>query len=962
MNGPNIEAIYKLSPLQEGILFHALEQARPGVYFQQYSCRFEQALDGERLNRAWQAVVERHPVLRTLFAWERRDKPLQIVRRKVSLPWQQLDWRELPADEQQAQWRTLLQRDRDRGFDLTRAPLVRFTLARTAETEYRWLWSFHHLLIDGWTMRMLLDEAARLYAAQGDATRLAQPRPFEHFIRWLDTTSTDAARSFWRERLAGFAAPTRLCAALVSPVSQPRQASPGMREIEIPADALSRLQAFARQHRLTLNTLVVGAWALLLSRHTGADDLVFGTTVSGRAIDLDGAESIAGLMINTLPLRLRLPPETTVSSWLRTVQAEQLAMREFEQTPLSSIQRWSPLPGGQSLFDSIVVFENFPPTEGADGNARRLRPLDECYAEYSHYPLAILAVPGETLRLIAVHDPRRVDTESADRLLAQLRQSLESMAGFADSPLAAVSVAPRAEQAQLRDWNATRVELGADQCIHELFEAVVRKTPEATALIEYDTELSYRALNTRANRLAHTLIARGAGEGSLLPLVAERSIDAIVAMLAVLKAGAAYVPVDPSLPAERLRFVLSDVHAGNANDRPALLLVGSGQRATLPEHGFGVVCIDEDHSTASDDADPALTISPQRLAYVIYTSGSTGEPKGVMVGHRALVNSTRARFHHYPEPPDSFLLLSSLATDSSVAGIYWTLCAGTTLVLARKRLEQDIDALCVLIARRSISHLLCVPSLYGLILENGERSALASLRTAIVAGEACPRELVSAHHEALAGVALYNEYGPSEATVWASVARLDDAQGDRVSIGRPIANTQIHVLDREMRAVPLGAAGELHIGGAGLADGYLNRPELSCERFVPDPFGTGARLYKTGDRARWRADGSLEFVGRVDNQIKVRGYRIEPEEIEAVLEAHPAVREAAVIIDAAPSGADDHAIASAGDPQSLAIALAALDSADGEQLLASIEGLAPEDIDGAMRDLLSTTTEDRPNS
>jgi len=739
-------------------------------------------------------------------------------------------------------------------------------------------------------------EAQRIYAADADALEAAPaPRPFADFVAWLDANDNGASQAYWTDLLHGFTVPTGLpAAAFHSGSGQARQT-----EHSLSVEATARLVGMARNERLTLNTTVLGAWALLLARYNDSDDVVFGGTMAGRPVDLDGADRMAGLFINTLPIRVSIPAETGCASWLRDIQAQQQASGRFEQTALVDVQRWSDVPAGRALFDTIVVFENFPSNTRQDGSDGALAIRDEQYLEYSNFPLALLAVPEDSLRLIAVFDPRRFDDGTIDRLLRQLATILDAFASIPERCPADVSLLPAAEYRRvIEQWNDTRVEFPACVAIQELFEECVERAPRAAAVAFDDEVIDYQTLDARANRLAHLLRERGVGRDVCVPVFMERSADAIIGILAVLKAGGAYVPVDANFPAQRLEFLLDDLAACAVPRTQVITHASLAER--LEGADVDIICLDRDSAEVEryPATKPVAPTTPDALAYVIYTSGSTGRPKGVMVSHHNLVNSTLARPEYYPEPLSAYMLLSSLATDSSVAGIFWALCTGALLVLPRGRQEQELERLGALVAQYGASHLLAVPSLYNLMLETEDRSCLASIRAVIVAGEACAAEIVARHEELLPEVTLYNEYGPTEGTVWATVARLDRSPGP-VTIGRPIANVSVYILDRSLRPVPLGVAGELCIGGAGVARGYLNRPDATAAKFPRDPFSDdpAARLYLTGDRARYRDDGRIEFLGRIDHQIKIRGFRVEPEEIESVLAAHPAVAEAAVVLE-----------------------------------------------------------------
>jgi amino acid adenylation domain-containing protein len=929
----NIKAIYPLSPLQEGILFHSIEASQPGVYFNQYTAEFDRPLDEGRLRSAWEAVVARHDVLRTSFTWERRDKPLQIVRGEVAVPWQALDWREATSAEQSLRYASLLARDRDRGFELDHAPLLRFTLIRLQDTRYRFVCSFHHIVLDGWSLRLLQAEALRIYEQPAAADSLPALRPYSDFIEWLGEQDLSGAREHWTALLQTFVEPTPLPFA-------GRQALSGehrrRQELTLPLSLSEDLRRMARGQRVTLNNVVTAAWALLLARHADHEEVVFGTTLSGRPVDLEGSDRMTGLFINTLPMRIRLAEQQSCASLLHDVQAQQQAMRRFEQTPLASVAKWSGVPPGRSMFDTLVVFEGVPGRPADEAPA--LEAHDEEYLDYSNYPLALLAHPGDRLKLFAVVDARRYDCASAERLLEQLGAILAAFAADPAQRLRNVSVLPAAERARIVEhWNHTRAPFPSHAAVQELFEACVARSPQAPAIVFEETVLAYGELEARANQLAHALRQRGVGREVCVPVFMERSADAIVAILAVLKAGGAYVPIDAAFPRHRLELVLDDLTAAGIGKLQRPLVV---TRNALAEALAGAPV---DLMRIDGDAEAIARCSVARLgavnaaddlAYVMYTSGSTGRPKGVQISHRNLINSTLARPHYYKEPLSAFLLLSSLATDSSVAGVFWSLCTGAALLVPRARQEQDIEGLCALARRGRVSHLLAVPSLYRIVLEHGGMAAAETLRAVIVAGESCAEDIVEEHRLRMPRAALYNEYGPTEGTVWATVARLDDRPGG-VTIGKPVANARIYIVDKAMRAVPVGVAGELCIAGAGVGRGYLARPEETAAKFVPEPHGDArARMYRTGDRACYLESGDIEFLGRIDHQLKINGYRVEPEEIEAALTSHPAIAEAAALLHV-----DAKSDATDGELEQLLAALAALDPRSAEALLRDVEKL-----------------------
>ncbi|MEL7508345.1 MAG: amino acid adenylation domain-containing protein [Cyanobacteria bacterium J06554_1] len=919
----NVADIYPLSPVQQGMLFHALSAPGSGVYIEQYSCKLRGNLQIPEFQAAWQQVIDRQPVLRTAFLWEGLDEPLQVVRQQVDAVWDREDWRDYPLVEQEKKLTEFLSCDRIQGFDLLQAPISRFKLIQLQDNTHQFIWSFHHVLADGWSIPIIWQEVLTCYQANCRQTAPALPplRPYRDYIAWLKNQDTAKAETFWRSQLQGLTHPTPLPAARTTSDLSPQ---PYRQQSRALAPGLyGSLQAFARQHWLTLNTLIQGAWALLLSHYSQQTDVTYGSVVSGRPTDLSGVETMVGLFINTLPVRVPVEPEQSLLSWLQARQQQLLELRQYETTPLSDIQRWSPMPVGSSLFDSIVVFENYPTAASLDLG---FEIQDIRYLEQSNYPLALLVVPGKSLDLLLLFDPARFEAEA----IARLHEHLELLlTAFIDQPQATLAQIPRLTATEQQTVSKT-IDYPKNLTIHQLIEAQVKRTPDGLAVVFEGQTLTYGELNSRADQLASWLRTQGVGPGERVALCLHPSLARIVSILAVLKAGGAYVPLDPSYPAERIEYCLQDT-------KPRLLLTQPG--IGLPDTEVPVVyldgvSVDASHFGESETSSP-YDRSPQGpsgddLAYIIYTSGSTGRPKGVMVSHRNLVHSTTARSHVYPEPVGRFLLLSSIAFDSSVAGIFWTLCQGGTLVLPPERIEQDLQQLATLMAQQQITHTLCVPTLYALLLDAADPRQLAKLRTVVVAGEACPRALVQRHYGKLPATDLYNEYGPTEATVWCTAYRVPaELPSGPVAIGTAIPNTQIYLLNDELQPVPTGAIGELYIGGDGVTQGYLNQPERTAAAFITDGHGylPSTPLYKTGDLARYRANGTLEWLGRCDRQVKIRGYRIELGEIEDVLRSQPTIQEAVVV-----------ARSTTDSLETIVERLATLTPEQAETLLAAAEG------------------------
>ncbi|HWG91861.1 MAG TPA: amino acid adenylation domain-containing protein, partial [Candidatus Thermoplasmatota archaeon] len=918
-----VEDLYPLSPLQEGMLFHALLHPRNDPYLQQVRFLLTGPLDAARFREAWEGAVARHAILRTSFVWEKVPAPLQMVRSRVPLPLDVLDWSGEDREEQQRCLETFLEADRDRGLDLAAAPLQRLTLLRLGPREHCLVWTHHHILLDGWSTALLLQEVFTRYDAllAGKALSLPPARPYAEHVRRLRQQDPSESEAYWRETLRGFQAPTPLAVHLErASLGEPR-GSVAETEVGLDEPLAAALEAVARKHRLTLNTMVEGAWALALSRYSGEEDVVFGTTVSGRPADLEGVEGMVGLFINTVPVRVRLPPETALVSWLQELQARQVEMRRHEHTPLPRTQALSDVPPGTPLFESLYVFENYPVEQREASGDDRLVLRSVTAEARTNFPLTLIAGPGPNARLVlkAAFDATRFAPRAIERLLGHVRTLLASMAAAPEAPLSRPGLLTPEETAALRGLGTPDTLPAASAewrlPIHTLFERQVTRTPDVIAVSCGSDRLTYRELDEEANRLAHHLRTLGVGPESLVGIAMERSVRRVVSVLAVLKAGGAYLPLDPAYPRDRLQFMLEDSGARTLLTQEPLL-------AALPvPEGVRVVCVDREWGAAvapPPPAAPPVEVGLGNLAYVIYTSGSTGKPKGVLVEHRGVGNLVQAFAEAMGAGPGCRMLqFASLSFDASVFEMATALLTGGTLCLPPPGTPLVGDDLLELMQRERITAALLSPSALRTLPPEAELPDLVALA---VGGEACSPELVARWAP---GRRFVNAYGPTEATVAATFALCDGAATTSPPIGRPIPGMRSYVLDRHGHLVPVGVPGELCVAGVGLARGYHNRPELTAERFVPDPFVPGERMYRTGDLVRWLPDGQLEFLGRLDDQVKIRGFRIELGEIEAALLSHEAVREAVVL---ARSDA-------AGDKRLVAYVVGAVDAAPLRQHL-----------------------------
>ncbi|MGH7562688.1 MAG: amino acid adenylation domain-containing protein [Gemmatimonadales bacterium] len=886
------ELRHPLSPLQEGMLFHELAATHSGTNIEQIVVTLDEAVDPSAVRAAWERMAGRHPMLRASFGWQGLEHPETRVHRAIRAPLLVEDWTEVGPELHGAMLERFLDADRQVGFRLDQAPLFRLGLFRRGTAAWTLVWTFHHILCDGRAFPIVLRDALTPGSEAGAREDVAPSGGYAGYVAWLRSRELAGAESWWRQTLRGFSAPT--------PIGFATAGGPAFRdgrhpdeEVELSEPGTRALEAAAARHGVTLNTLVQGAWALLLSRGAGEEDVVFGATRALRRDSVPGADDLVGLCINTVAVRVRARSDARLGEWLRELRAVWRAGRPHAAAPLNRIQGWSEVPAGTPLFDSIVMFDTYQLERrmqalGGAWAARRLR-----LYERNTFALTLAAYGGERLALRLEYDPGRVTRDTARRLLSRYRRILEAMAHEDDPILRTLDDREPEEQLLVvRTWNDTDRPYPLDLTLVDLLERQVERTPDAPAVTFDGVTLAYRELHRRAEHLAALLAARGVSRGSLVAVCLDRSIEMVVSLLAVLKAGAAYVPVDPDYPPERVRFMLEDA-------APALLLTLSRQRSALPDTDVAIVEVDGVRSGSRPVERPRP--APGDPAYMIYTSGSTGRPKGALNAHRGIVNRLLWMQEQYLlGPSDSVLQKTPFSFDVSVWEFFWPLIVGARLVVARPGGHQEPAYLAQLIARERVTVLHFVPSMLAAFVDAADPARCVSLRHVMASGEALPWSLQERFF-ARFGAQLHNLYGPTEAAV--DVSHWTCVPGDPrgiVPIGRPVANTQLYILDPELRPVPIGVAGELFIGGVQVGLGYYRRPELTAERFVPDPFraGTdpGARLYRTGDRARFLPDGAIEYLGRFDDQVKLRGFRIELGEIEAALEALPGVRRAAVAV------------------------------------------------------------------
>ncbi len=908
----NIENIYPLSPMQQGILFHSLLAPDAGAYVPQVCITVDGLTDVIAFQKSWEEVFRRHSILRTAFRWEKRDRPFQVVYKVLDLPWQEQDWREFSISEQQQRLEDFLEEDRKQSFDLKIAPLFRINLIQLTETRYQLVWTQHHLIIDGWSAGLVLKEVFQLYQVfyQGVDLPIYNIRPYADYIAWLGQQDLSAAKTFWETKLQGFTTPNILQVKQSSSTSTKPNWT--QKEISLSASITNNLKTLAKNHQFTLNTLIQGAFAILLSRYCNQDDIVFGATSSGRPATLTGSESMVGLFINTLPVRVQVDPQASLINWLQQLQTQQIEALQYEYSPLLEIQSWSEIPRGSTLFEHILVFENYPVDASLLQSQAGLKIEKVNSLEWTSFPLTMLVSAANELNFKIKYDSNRFDNYTIENLLIHFHLLLESIANNSGYSLIELPLLTNAEQQLFTEWNSTQAEY-PKQCIHELFEAQVERNKNATAVIFEDEKLTYQELNVKANQVAHYLGSIGVKPEVLVGICLERSVEMVISILAILKAGGAYVPLDPDYPIERLNFIQEETQVKTVLTQEKIQEILSNA-AQFPQ------------------SNPVNNTTLENSIYVIYTSGSTGKPKGVINTHRGLINRLCWMQQTYQLTTDDRVLQKTpFSFDVSVWEFFWTLLFGATLIVAKPGGHKDSGYLVNLIKQQQITTLHFVPSMLEAFLEEPQlKESCTSLNRVICSGEALTVELEKRFFNHL-NTQLHNLYGPTEAAIDVTYYKCELGMGhgalgiekenttpsspSLIPIGTPIHNTQIYILDSHLRQVPIGVAGELYIGGDGLARGYLNRPDLTAERFIPNPFNEtsppsplltkerGAvggvrcsfKLYKTGDKARYLPDGNIEFLGRIDYQVKIRGFRIELGEIEAVLLQHPEVKNAVVI-------------------------------------------------------------------
>lgn len=883
---------FQLSPQQEHLwLLQQIDKSE--AYRSNCAILIEGNLDINNLELALQDIVDRHEILRTCFpCLPGMTLPVQVItNHKLKLDTKH-NLSNLNPQQQEAKIEAISQQFNQLPFDYEQGSILHTSLITLSSKKHLLYLCLPALCGDNASLINLVEEIAILYSNQSPNELSEQPLQYADFSEWqnqiLEAEETALGRNYWRKQ--DFSAIEYLQLPDEISLSEKQKFEPKLLSSIIAPELIVKIEVLAQKYNISASIFYLTCWLILLWRLIGQSKIIVSNAVDGRKYN--ELKNALGLFAKYLPVRCDLEDNFRFSQVLQEIHKS-----------VESIYKWQDgFTWEQISSDTKSENLSFLPF-GFDFQLEDRKYFADSimFSIYQHYTcierfkIKLYCQQRDDLINTEFHyDSNLFCAEDIEGLAEQFHKLLESAV---NNPEAAISeleiLSDRTRHQLLVEFNQTQADYPQAKCIHHLFEEQAERTPNNIAVTFSDKKLTYRELNARANQMAHYLQKFGVGKEVLVGICVERSLEMIVGILGILKAGGAYIPLDPNYPSERLAFILEDT-------KTPVLLTQQRLLSGLPAHKAQTICLDTAWEIIAQESQENLPLKThsENLAYVIYTSGSTGKPKGVQIAHRHLVNSTTARITYYQEPVSSFLLLSSFAFDSSVAGLFWTLCSGGILCLPQEGLQLNIPKLLELIVENHVSHLLSLPSLYTILLDEAKPEQLISLCTVIVAGESCPAELVQRHHQLPSKPSLFNEYGPTEGTVWSSVyhCRSQQTKG-QVSIGQPIANTQIYLLNSHLQPVPIGVIGEVYISGDGLARGYLNQAALTSEKFIPNPFSDrpGMRLYKTGDLARYLSDRNIEFLGRLDQQVKIRGYRIELGEIEAVLDQHPEVREVVVI-------------------------------------------------------------------
>ncbi|USK24806.1 non-ribosomal peptide synthetase [Bacillus altitudinis] len=885
-----VQDMYYLSPMQEGMLFHTLHHQEKGFYVEQMDMNVKGTLRSDLLEKSMNIIVERYDIFRTVFLHEKVKRPVQVVLKNRPFQLDVVDIQDLSESEQLERIDRFKQKDQLRGFDLSKDLLMRASVFQTGPSSYRWIWSYHHILLDGWCFGLVVQELFAIYHAllHDIPYRLEPVKPYKEYIQWLEKQDKQASLEYWTQSLAGFEGQSTF----KEQQKQTNEHELGEIEWAMSKEETAALSELALQQNATLSSALQSAWSILLSRYQRSNDVLFGTVVSGRPADLAGVDRMVGLFINVIPRRIQLTDQMTFRSLLSETQQQSLAAEPHQYIPIYDIQAKA---GQQQLIDHIVVFENVPAAKKDEQESLLGFTVEDMNVyEKSNYDLNLLASPGEQLQLKLAFNQRAFDPAFVRKLKDQLTLLIKGAIKHPDQSVHTLTLVTKQEkQRMLEEWNAP--ELEHDQLyLTKWFEHNVRKQPNAVALSAGDHTMTYAELNEQANRLARHLQKNGVGHQTVTAILAERTPELIVSLLSVLKAGATYVPIDPDYPESRIQYMLKDSGATHLLTHSSFI----SQTRSLAFDGTYLFADDQEILLMSSENLP-LEAGLNDTAYIMYTSGTTGQPKGIMTTHSNIARVVKNTNYLTILETDTLLSLSNSVFDGFTFDVYGALLNGAKLVLPQKETILDMGKLTELIKGEHISVMFVPTALFHLLVDEGT-DWMRGVRKVLFGGERASVQHVRKAFDVMGKGRLLNVYGPTESTVFATYYPIDEAiplEAHSIPIGKPLNQTGAYILSEHRQLQPIGLVGELCLSGKGLAKGYLNRPDLTKQVFIPHPFASGERLYRTGDLAYFREDGLIEYAGRFDDQVKIRGHRIELTEIEANLLMHPGVKQAVLLAD-----------------------------------------------------------------
>ncbi|WP_342499330.1 amino acid adenylation domain-containing protein [Bacillus sp. FSL W7-1034] len=885
-----VQDMYYLSPMQEGMLFHTLHHQEKGFYVEQMDMNVKGTLRSDLLEKSMNIIVERYDIFRTVFLHEKVKRPVQVVLKNRPFQLDIVDIQDLSESEQLERIDRFKQKDQLRGFDLSKDLLMRASVFQTGPSSYRWIWSYHHILLDGWCFGLVVQELFAIYHAllHDIPYRLEPVKPYKEYIQWLEKQDKQASLEYWTQSLAGFERQSTF----KEQRKQTNEHELGEIEWAMSKEETAALSELALQQNATLSSALQSIWSILLSRYQRSNDVLFGTVVSGRPADLAGVDRMVGLFINVIPRRIQLTDQMTFRSLLSETQQQSLAAEPHQYIPIYDIQAKA---GQQQLIDHIVVFENVPAAKKDEQESLLGFTVEDMNVyEKSNYDLNLLASPGEQLQMKLAFNQRVFDPAFVHKLKDQLTLLIRGTIKHPDQSVHTLTLVTKQEkQRMLEEWNAP--ELEHDQLyLTKWFEHNVRKQPNAVALSAGDHTMTYAELNEQANRLARHLQKNGVEHQTVTAILAERTPELIVSLLAVLKAGATYVPIDPDYPESRIQYMLKDSGATHLLTHSSFI----SQTRSLAFDGTYLFADDQEILLMSSENLP-LEAGLDDTAYIMYTSGTTGQPKGIMTTHSNIARVVKNTNYLTILETDTLLSLSNSVFDGFTFDVYGALLNGAKLVLPQKETILDMGKLTELIKGEHISVMFVPTALFHLLVDEGT-DWMRGVRKVLFGGERASVQHVRKAFDVMGKGRLLNVYGPTESTVFATYYPIDEAiplESHSIPIGKPLNQTGAYILSEHRQLQPIGMVGELCLSGKGLAKGYLNRPDLTKQVFIPHPFASGERLYRTGDLAYFREDGLIEYAGRVDDQVKIRGHRIELTEIEANLLMHPGVKQAVILAD-----------------------------------------------------------------